>query len=43
MNIKAESGAHITSENSPISGMEKLAYPIRSIMIQNERDGSDLV
>ena len=42
MNMKADSGAHITSENSPINGMEKLAYPIRSIMIQNDREGKDL-
>ena len=42
ININAERGAHITSENSPIKGMEKLAIPIRSIMIQNEREGKDL-
>ena len=43
INIKADSGAHITSENSPTNGIEKLAYPIRSIIIQNESDGKDLV
>ena len=43
INMKAESGAQITSENSPTKGIEKLAIPIKSIMIQNESEGKDWV
>lgn len=38
-NIKAESGAQITSPNSPTPGMAKLMQPIRSIAMQKESDG----
>ena len=37
--IKAERGAQITSVNSPMPGMAKLKQPIRSITIQNVREG----
>ena len=37
--INAEIGAQIISPNSPRTGMAKEAYPIRSITIQNAREG----
>ena len=42
-NIKAESGAQTTSLNSPMPGMTKLIQPIRSITMQNEREGTVVV
>ena len=42
-NIIAEMGAHITSLNSPMPGMTKLIQPIRSITIQNVREGTVVV
>ena len=42
-NIMAEMGAHITSVNSPMPGMAKLIQPIRSITIQNVREGTVVV
>ena len=42
-NIKAEMGAHTTSLNSPMPGMAKLKHPIRSITIQNVREGTVVV
>ena len=42
-NIKAEMGAQITSLNSPMPGNAKLKQPIRSITIQNVREGTVVV
>ena len=42
-NIKAERGAHMTSLNSPTPGKAKLKQPIRSITIQNVREGTVVV
>ena len=42
-NIKADSGAQTTSLNSPMPGMAKLKQPIRSITIQNVREGTVVV
>ena len=41
--INAESGAQITSLNSPMPGMAKLIQPIKSITIQNVREGTVVV
>ena len=38
-NINAEIGAQIISLNSPTPGMTKLKQPIRSITMQNVREG----
>ena len=42
-NIKAEMGAQTTSLNSPMPGKAKLKQPIRSITIQNVREGTVVV
>ena len=42
-NIIAEMGAQIMSVNSPTPGMAKLKQPIRSIIIQNVREGTAVV
>ena len=42
-NMKADSGAQTTSLNSPMPGMAKLKQPIRSITIQNVREGTVVV
>ena len=42
-NMNADMGAHTTSLNSPMPGMAKLKQPIRSITIQNEREGTVVV
>ena len=42
-NIKAEMGAQTTSLNSPMPGKAKLKQPIRSIIIQNVREGTVVV
>ncbi len=39
---KAESGAHITSENSPTTGIVKLTQPIISMMTQYTSEGMGL-
>lgn len=38
-NIKAEIGAQMISLNSPNPGMTKLKHPIKSIAMQNVREG----
>ena len=42
-NMKADSGAQTTSLNSPMPGKAKLKQPIRSITIQNVREGTVVV
>ena len=41
--INAESGAQITSLNSPMPGIAKLIHPIKSITIQNVSEGTVVV
>ena len=40
-NMKAETGAQITSDISPRAGIEKLTKPMRSIIMQKVRLGAE--